>query len=72
MVDRWLTWAGMKVKVQKCYSIGIQGSSGKIVDPSLQISAQKIPFANKPLKFLGIRIEVPRSLAKSSQWWLAN
>ena len=45
IVDRWLLWSGMKAKVSKCFSLAIQGSSGKLFDPHLTISQQKIPFA---------------------------
>ena len=65
IVDRWLLWSRMKAKVSKCSSLAIQGSSGKLFDPHLTISKQNIPFANKPIKFLGMRVEVPHNTAES-------
>ena len=65
IVDRWLLWSGMKAKVSKCFSLAIQGSSRKLFGPHLTISQQKIPFANKPIKFLGMRVEVPHNTAES-------
>ena len=51
--------------MSKCSSLAIQGSSGKLFDPHLTISKQNIPFANKPIKFLGMRVEVPHNTAES-------
>ena len=51
--------------MSKCSSLAIQGSSGKLFDPHLIISIQNIPFANKPIKFLGMRVEVPHNTAES-------
>ena len=65
MVDRWLFWPGMKTKVAKCASLAIQGSSGQIFDPKLSISQQEIPFMNKQIKFLGMRVEVPHDSVQS-------
>ena len=50
----------MKAKVPKCYSLGIQSSSGKPFDPNLILHTQYIPFIhNKPIKFLGYTIQIP-------------
>ena len=65
IVDRWLLWSRMKAKVSKCSSLAIQGSSGKLFDPHLTISKQNIQFANKPIKYLGMRVEVPHNTAES-------
>jgi len=65
MVDRWLLWPGMKAKVAKCASLTIQGSSDQTFNPKLSISQQEIPFMNKQIKFLGMRVEVPHDSAQS-------
>ena len=39
-VEKWLQWSGMKTKVPKCYSLGIQSSSGKPFDPNLILHNQ--------------------------------
>jgi len=65
MVEKWLQWSGMKAKVQKCSSLAFQGSSGKLIDPKFWIAGQQIPFAQQPVKFLGMRLEVPHNSAQS-------
>ena len=59
LVERWLSWSGMKAKVPKCHALGLKASAGKLVDPDLSIAGQKIPFASEPVKFLGRLFEVP-------------
>ena len=59
-VEKWLQWTGMKAKVPKCHSLGIQASSGKPHDPTLSLGGQSIPFIGEaPIKFLGSIIQVP-------------
>ena len=59
-VDKWLQWSGMKAKVPKCYSLGIQSSSGKLFDPNLTLHNQHIPFIhNNPIKFLDYTVQIP-------------
>ena len=43
----------------------IQGSSGKLFDHHLTKSKQNILFSNKPIKFLGMGVEVPHNTAES-------
>ena len=59
LVDKWFSWSGMKAKVQKCYSLGLKASAGKLLDPGLSISGQQIHFASEAIKFLGRSFEVP-------------
>ena len=59
MVARWLRWSGMKAKIPKCASLAIQLSSGKKIDPGLSLDGQPIPYASHPVKFLGMRVEIP-------------
>ena len=37
ITDRWLEWAGMRAKVQKCHSLALQGSTGHTIEPKLAI-----------------------------------
>ena len=63
-VDKWLQWSGMKAKVPKCYSLGIQSSSGKLFDPNLTLHNEHIPFIhNNPIKFLGYTVQIPMDIA---------
>ena len=56
----------MKAKVSKCSSPAMQGSSGKLFGPHLTISQKKKnPFADKPIKFLGMRVEVLHNTPES-------
>ena len=60
--DKWLQWSGMRAKVSKCHSLAIKSSSGKMVDPQLEISGETIPFiGNKTIKFLGMKVGVPQT-----------
>ena len=60
LVNNWLSWSGMRVKVLKCHSLALKTSSGKLVDPQLHTADQRIPFASDPVKFLSRIFEVPR------------
>ncbi len=63
-MEKWLQWTGMKAKVPKCHSLGIQASSGKPFDPGLSVEGQAIPYiGNSPIKFLGYTIQVPLDTA---------
>ena len=69
MVQRWLEWAQLKAKVQKCRSMIIQASSGKRICPSLTISGDTIPAAeDDAFKFLGmpVRVYANTNTARSS------
>ena len=59
LVERWLSWSGMRAKVPKCHALGLNASVGKLVDPDLSITGQKIPFASEQVKFLGRHFELP-------------
>ena len=65
VVDRWLKWSGMKAKVPKCHSLALQASTGRVVNPHLFI-------ASEPVRFLGMRIEVPHDIAKTKQDLVTN
>ena len=57
--DRWLTWAGMRAKPSKCFSLAIVTSSSKLIHPHLTITGDDIPFVgDKPFKFLGMEIQM--------------
>ena len=64
LVDKWFSWLGMKAKVQKCYSLGLKASAGKLLDPGLSISGQQIHFASEAIKFLGRSFEVPHNISR--------
>lgn len=60
MVERWLAWSGMKAKVPKCFSLALQGSTGRTFDPQLMLEGQTLPFmGNQTIKFLGLPIRIP-------------
>ena len=60
MVERWLAWSGMKAKVPKCFSLALQGSTGRTFDPQLTLEGQTLPFmGNQTIKFLGLPIRIP-------------
>ena len=40
MVERWLAWSVMKAKVPKCFSLDLQGSTGRTFDPQLMLEGQ--------------------------------
>jgi len=42
----------MKVKIQKCASLGIQASTGRKVNPKLMLRNELIPFAEQAVKSL--------------------
>ena len=65
MVARWLSWSGMKAKIPKCASLALQSSSSKTIDPGLLLDGQLVPFASQPVKFLGMRVEIPPNHATS-------
>ena len=63
IVKQWLQWSGMRAKVCKCHCMALQGSTGKLIDPQLQLAGETIPFiANNSIKFLGMRIQVYMTL----------
>ena len=67
MAARWLSWSGMKAKIPKCASLALQSSSSKTID--LLLDGQLIPFASQPVKFLGMRVEIPPNHATQRQLW---
>ena len=56
-VSQWLEWAGMAAKVPKCKCIPLQGSTGKLVDPHLQLNGVPIPFTTNTVRFLGLNMQ---------------
>ena len=58
-VAKWLEWSAMSVKIPKCQCIGLQESTGKLVDPQLHLNDQAIPFTPEPVRFLGLKVQVP-------------
>ena len=65
MINKWLVWSGMRAKIQKCTSLGIQASTGRKIDPKLTLSDKTIPFAEQGVKFLGMMVEIPHDPAKT-------
>ena len=60
MVDQRLQWSGMRAKVFKCHSLEIQGSTGKLGNPELELAGGPILFiGSRSIEFLGMRIQVP-------------
>ena len=58
--EKWLKWSGMRPAVKKCQCVSIQGSTGRVVDPGLTLSGEKIPYVgSKPVHFLGGTIQIP-------------
>ena len=64
MMSAWLEWSGMKAKIPKCACVGLQGSTGKKIDPHLSLNNQQVPYAPQGVKFLGLAIDVPRDRAR--------
>ena len=64
MMNEWLTWSGMKAKIPKCTSLVLQASTEKI-NLGLTLGIASIPFAEQPVKFLGMIIEIPHDQSKS-------
>lgn len=60
----WFQWSGMKAKISKCASLGLQASSGKKINPMLLLDGQPIPYTPDGVKFLGMHINVPADQAK--------
>ena len=58
MVGDWLDWTEMSAKVPKCQCISLQGSTGKLKDPHLQLNGASIPFTKDPVRFLGLNVQV--------------
>ena len=56
-VSQWLQWSGMAPKVPKCQCISLQGSTGKLKDPQLQLDGGSIPFTTNPIRFLGLNLQ---------------
>jgi hypothetical protein len=68
MVDRWLQWSGMRAKIPKCHSMAIQSSSGRCIDPKLQLAGGTIPYAGSgPVRFLGMQVHVPHNAAQAKE-----
>ena len=66
ITERWLEWAGMRAKVQKCHSLALQGSTGHTIDPKVTLSGQSIPFmGNKTINFLGLPITITSDPSRS-------
>ena len=62
MVQRWLKWAQLKAKEQKCRSLVIQALTGRRITPDLSIGGQTIPPAeDDTFKFLGMPVRVYRN-----------
>ena len=60
MVERWLEWTGMRVKVLKCQNLGLQAYSAKRSDPELHLNGDQIPFiGTDTIQFLGGPVQVP-------------
>ena len=60
MTSNWLEWAGMKAKPSKCHSLALAGSTGKLFNPNLQVSQEKIPYVrDNTIRFLGLNIKIP-------------
>ena len=66
-VDRWLSWSGMRAKVPKCHCLALKASSGKLVDPQLNIAGQQIPMAPDAVKFLGKNFQVPHDPSRARE-----
>ena len=49
----------MRAKVSKCHCLALKATSGKLVDPELNISGQQILVAPDSVKFLGKIFQVP-------------
>ena len=58
-VSEWLKWSGMEAKIPKCQCITLQGSTGKLMDPDLTLNGSSIPFTTEPIRFLGLKVQVP-------------
>ena len=59
-MERWLQWTGMTAKVSKCFTLGIQPSTAKRIDPHLHLQNENIPFiGDRSIRFLGGPIQVP-------------
>ena len=57
VAQRWLDWALMKAKVNKCVAVAITGQTGRVYDPKLAMAGEPLPsLADKAVKFLGIPI----------------
>ena len=67
LVDRWLQWANMRVKVPKCQSLALRASVSKLEDPHLNINGQSIPIASEPVKFFGKSFAVPQDITGSKR-----
>ena len=66
--DRWLTWAGMRAKPSKCFSLAIVTSSSKLIHPHLTIAGEDVPFVgDKPFKFLGMEVQMSSDQQRTRQ-----
>ena len=59
MVQQWLEWSHLQVKVPRCPSLGIRASTEKTVDPGISIVGKGIPsVGDNNFKFLGMLVGV--------------
>ena len=65
MLAMWLIWSGMKAKIPKCTSLGLQESTRKKVDSMLTLEGYPIQYAPEGVRFLGLKIEMQPDHAKS-------
>ena len=64
--EQWMKWAGMSPKVEKCQSMAIEASTGRVYDPALTLAGERISFVgSQPVKFLGGIIELPSNQARA-------
>lgn len=62
MVERWLDWSHLRANVPKCHSLGIQSSTGRMMNPDLSSAGEIIPPVNDDrFKFLEMPVRVYNS-----------
>ena len=59
IVSDWLGWSGMAASVPKCQCLALQSSLGRLADPHLNLNGTLIPFSTRPVRFLGMQVQVP-------------
>ena len=64
MLATWLSWSGMKAKIPKCASLGLQVSTGKKLDLMLTLEGYPIQYTPEGVRFWGLKIEMPPDHAK--------
>ena len=63
----------MRTKVCKCHSLAIQSSTGKLVNPDLELAGGPILFiGSRSIKFLGMRIQLPYDVTVTKEALIAN